>query len=212
MEFEQWFSSESACEQYLFGIRWSNGFRCPHCGHEKYWQTQEKRYKCQSCSYRVSVIAGTALENTRKPLQLWLRAMWYVTNQKSGASAIGLQRALGFKRYETMWLWLHKLRNAIVRPGRDNLSGTVEVDEIYIGGERPGKRGRGAAGKSLVVIIVEDKAEQGFGRIRLKRVKDASADSLIPAITLHVDLGSTVRTDGWRSYGSLTEKGYSHIV
>lgn len=137
--------------------------------------------------------------------------MWYITSQKSGVSALGLQRVLGFNRYETVWMWLHKLRVAMVRPGRDLLSGTIEVDETYIGGQKSGKRGRGASGKALVVIAVEDKGKH-FGRIRLRRVADASGASLIPAVQESVSTGSTVRTDGWSGYELLSSKGYDHIV
>lgn len=137
--------------------------------------------------------------------------MWYMTSQKQGVSALGLQRVLGLQRYETAWIWLHKLRAAMVRPGRDRLSGMVEVDETYIGGERPGKRGRGAAGKSLVMIAVEDKGNRS-GRIRLCRVLDASAASLTPAVQTGVEPGSEIRTDGWNGYRELTTNGYKHIV
>lgn len=98
----------------------------------------------------------------------------------------------------------------MVRPGNDRLSGTVEVDETYIGGEWPGKRGRGAAGKSLVIIAVEDK-DNHLGRIRLRRVPDASAASLIPAVQESVESGSVVRTDGWKAYARLNSEGYKHI-
>jgi len=137
--------------------------------------------------------------------------MWYITSQKSGVSALGLQRVLGLSRYETVWVWLHKLRAAMVRPGRDRVSGTVVVDETYIGGPKPGKRGRGAAGKALVLIAVEDKGRH-FGRIRLRRVVDASGASLIPAVQESVEPGSTVHTDGWSGYEGLSSKGYDHVV
>ena len=137
--------------------------------------------------------------------------MWYVTNQKHGVSAMGLQRLLGLRSYRTAWLWLHRLRHAMVRPGRDKLSGVVEVDEAYIGGKKPGKRGRGAAGKTLVVIAVEDKGKE-FGRIRLQQVQDASGRSLIPAVESSVEPGSTVRTDEWGGYGDLASVGYMHTV
>jgi len=123
------------------------------------------------------VTAGTIFQDTRKPLRLWFRAIWHVTSQKIGVSALGLQRALGLPRYETTWTWLQKLRVAMVRPGRDRLSGIIEVDETYIGGEKAGKRGRGAGGKALVMVAAQEN-EGHIGRIRLCRVPDASADSL----------------------------------
>lgn len=166
---------------------------------------------CQHCDYQVSVTAGTLFNDTHKPLRLWFEAMWYVTNQKSGVSALGLQRVLGLGSYHTAWNWLHKLRRAMVRPGRDRLSGVVEVDEIFIGGERAGKRGRGAAGKTLVVIAAQ-KAEKGIGRIRMRQVADAAGDSLEPAVWDMVEPNSVVRTDGWRGYNGLTELGYDHQV
>jgi transposase-like protein len=197
--------------EYVAKLRWPDGFRCPRCDHNKAWITKRKLYHCVECNYETSVTAGTIFQDTRKPLQLWFRAIWYVVSQKNGVSAMGLQRVLGFQRYETIWIWLHKLRTAMVRPGRERLSGIVEVDETFIGGQRPGKRGRGAAGKSLVLIAVEDK-DKKIGRIRLCRVPDASAESLIPAVKDSVEAGSVVRTDGWSSYGQLVSNGYGHIV
>jgi len=173
--------------------------------------TKRGLYRCCQCDSQVSVTAGTVFQDTRKPLRLWFRAMWHITSQKNGVSALGLQRVLGLKRYETVWIWLHKLRSAMVRPGRDRLSGIVEVDETYIGGQKPGKRGRGAEGKILVVIAVEDKVTC-FGRIRLRRVADASAKSLVPAVQESVKLGSVVRTDGWSGYEPLPCEEYEHLV
>ncbi len=210
-EFEEWFATEEACCAYLARLRWPEGFRCPRCGHDKAWLMKRGLYWCRQCNYQVSVTAGTIFQDTRKPLQLWFRAMWYIVSQKSGVSALGLQRVLGFSRYETVWIWLHKLRTAMVRPGRDRLSGTVEVDETYVGGKKPGKRGRGAAGKELVVVAVEDKGDH-FGRIRLRHVRDASAASLIPAVQEAVKPGSIVRTDGWSSYAGLSSAGYGHTI
>lgn len=209
LQFEECFSTESACRQYLAEIRWPEGFRCPKCQHDSAWITQRGLWHCKACGHETSVTAGTLFQDTRKPLRLWFRAMWYVINQKQGVSALGLQRVLGLSRYETTWIWLHKLRTAMVRPGRDRLSGTVQVDETYIGGEHPGKRGRGAAGKTLVVIAVEDK-ERKMGRIRLLRVSDASSNSLSFAVQEMIDPGSVVNTDGWKGYGNLKDKGYVH--
>lgn len=211
MEFEQRFASEEACREYIFQLRWPEGFRCPRCNHEKAWLTSRKLYHCGRCGYETSITAGTIFQDTRQPLHVWFRLIWHVISQKSGVSALGLRRILGLRRYETTWIMLHKLRIAMVRPGRERLSGNVEVDETYVGGKKAGKRGRGAAGKSLVLIAVEDK-ENEFGRIRLRRIPDASAKSLTPAVQESVEPGSTVRTDGWNGYVGLASAGYNHIV
>jgi transposase-like protein len=211
LEFEQRFATEEACWEYLRQLRWPDGFRCPRCQCPKAWLTKRRLYHCTKCGLETSLIAGTIFQDTRKPLQLWFRAMWYVVGQKNGVSAAGLQRVLGLSRYETVWLWMHKLRTAMVRPGRDRLSGAVEVDETYIGGERPGKRGRKAAGKSLVFIAVEDKARR-LGRIRLRRIPSAATSSLMPVVRENVAPGSTVRTDGWSGYQFLPGEGYLHQV
>ena len=211
LEFEQCFSTEEACRGYLFQLRWPEGFCCPRCGHRQAWATKRRLYRCRQCDYQVSVTAGTIFQDTRKPLRLWFRAIWHVTSQKIGVSALGLQRVLGLPRYETTWTWLQKLRVAMVRPGRDRLSGIIEVDETYIGGEKPGKRGRGAGGKALVMVAAQEN-EGHIGRIRLCRVPDASAESLSQAVKDTVEPGSMVRTDGWGGYGQLTSLGYVHAV
>jgi transposase-like protein len=166
---------------------------------------------CAHCLYPVSVTAGTIFQDTRKPLRLWFRAAWYVTGQKHGASALGLQRVLGLGGYLTAWSWLHKLRRAMVRPGRDALHGTVEVDEAYVGGLAEGKRGRGAERKALVVIAAEEDGK-GIGRIRMSRVADASAPSLQGFVRSAVTPGSRIHTDGWDSYAGLSALGYAHEV
>lgn len=211
LEFEQLFATEEACRGYLFQLRWPEGFCCPRCGHRQAWATKRGLYRCRHCDYQVSVTAGTIFQDTRKPLRLWFRAIWHVTSQKIGVSALGLQRVLGLPRYETTWTWLQKLRVAMVRPGRDRLSGIIEVDETYIGGEKPGKRGRGAGGKALVMVAAQEN-EGHIGRIRLCRVPDASAESLSQAVQDTVEPGSMVRTDGWGGYGQLTSLGYVHAV
>ena len=98
-------------------------------------------------------------------MPVWFRAMWWVTTQKNGASALGLQRVLGLKSYETAWTWLHKLRRAMVRPERDLLAGRVEVDERYLGGLEEGLRGRQTEKKALIIIAAEEDGK-GIGQIR----------------------------------------------
>jgi transposase-like protein len=212
LEFERRFSTEEACRRYLTCLRWPEGFRCPRCGSGRAWpRIGGGLTECADCGYKASATAGTIFDRTRIPLHIWFRVMWLVTSQKNGASALGLQRQLGLKRYETVWTMLHKLRRAMVRPGRERLSGKVEVDETYVGGEEEGVHGRETTSKSLVAIAAEEDGK-GIGRIRLGAVADASGRSLIPFIEETVEPGSVVHTDGWSGYGELTNKGYQHEV
>src|SRR5687768_4689990 len=127
-EFDAWFGSEMACRAYIRRLRWPDGFVCPHCAAAgEPWAMSRSLLRCRACDRQVSLTAGTVLQDTRKPLRLWFLAMWFVTSQKNGVSALGLQRVLGLGSYETAWTWLHKLRRAMVRPGRDRLCGAVEV-------------------------------------------------------------------------------------
>lgn len=210
-EFEARFSTEAACREYLLRLRWPDGFCCPRCGGRKTWPLRGVLLQCSSCGYQSSVTAGTVFQDTRKPLTVWFRAMWWVTSQKNGASALGLQRVLGLGSYKTAWTWLHKLRRAMVRPGRDRLSGKVEVDETYWGSEEPGVRGRQTETKALIVVAAQQDGE-GIGRIRMRRIPDASAKSLMPFVEEAIEPGSVVHTDGWLGYVPLEGKGYRHRV
>jgi transposase-like protein len=178
-------------------------------------------FDCKACKYQVSVIAGTIFQDTRTPLTTWFTAIWWISTQKYGASAEGLQQVLGLGSYETAWTWLHKIRRAMVRPNRTKLSGMVEIDETYIGGEEHGaSTGRGTGNKVLVVVAIEikdaekpnKKGLKPLGRVRLSVIKDASADSLLPFIENNIERGSNVITDGWSSYASLSQKDYAHTV
>ena len=204
------FQTEEACLEYLSIIRWPDGYLCARCASQKTLKMGRGLYRCQECKYDCSVISGTLFQDTHKPLRLWFQAIWYIVSQKNGVSALGLQKALGLGSYHTAWEWLHKLRRAMVRPGRDKLSGLVEVNEAIVGGEHAGKRGRGAEGKTLVLIAAEDTGS-GIGRIRLSTISDASGDVLTSTIEQMVAAGSTIRTDGWSGYSALSSKGYTHL-
>lgn len=210
-EFERRFAAEEACRAYLMQLRWPAGVQCPHCGGRKVWPVRQVLFQCAACGHQTSVTAGTIFQDTRTPLPTWFRAMWWVTNQKTGVSALGLQRALGLRSYKTAWAWLHKLRRAMVRPGRDRLSGWVEVDETFIGGVHPGRRGRQTHTKALVGIAVQVDGRQ-LGRIRLQRLPDASGPSLLQFVQEAVDAGSHVHTDGWVGYDPLRRHGYTHRI
>lgn len=211
-EFDEWFATEASCRKYLIGLRWPGGFQCPRCGQrEEPWVTARGYLHCKMCGGEISVTAGTLFERTRKPLRDWFLAIWFVTSQKQGASALGLQRVLGLGSYQTAWTWMHKLRRAMVRPGRDRLSGAVEVDETYVGGPQEDVHGRETKDKAIVVIAAELRGRK-TGRIRLRRVEDVSAASLHPFVQEAVAPGSLVQTDGWSGYTGLEGIGYRHEV
>ena len=210
-ELEARFSTEAACREYLFQLRWPDGFRCPRCGGMKSWPKGDGLVRCAGCDYQISVTAGTVFQDSRLPLTLWFRAVWWVTSQKNGVSAMGLQRVLGLKSYKTAWTLLHKLRRAMVRPGRDRLSGRVEVDEALVGGEEEGVHGRQTETKAMIAVAAEEDGP-GIGRIRMRCIPNASADSLMPFVEDSVEPGSMVHTDGWLGYLPLKDKGYRHEV
>ena len=207
MQLERRFSTEEACRQYLFALRWPEGFVCPRCRGKVAWATRRSLWLCASCRYELSVTAGTIFQDTHLPLVTWFRAMWHVTSQKNGVSALGLQRVLGLGSYKTAWAMLHKLRRAMVRPGRDRLRGTVEVDESYWGGEEEGVIGRLTYDKALIIVAAEQDGK-GIGRIRLRRILDLKRATLHGFIAQVIEPGSTVRTDGLNAYLGLDN--YTH--
>ncbi len=211
LELEKRFATEDACRDYLFALRWPEGFVCPRCDGNRAWRTIRGLWLCASCRRQVSVTAGTIFQNSRLPLTLWFRAMWYVVSQKNGVSALGVQRVLGLGSYETAWTWLHKLRRAMVRPGRSRLSGCVEVDEAFLGASEKGVNGRETNTKVKIVVAAQEDGPR-IGRIRLRRVKDFSGTSLTGFIQENVEPGSVVHTDGWQAYNRLSAMGYGHKV
>lgn len=212
-EFDKWFSSENACLDYIAKLRWPKGFICPSCGinTDKPSLMERGLFLCRECKRQTSITAGTLFHGSHKPLRTWFLAMWFVTSQKHGASALGLQRVLGLGSYNTAWNWLHKLRRAMVRHGRDQLSGAIEVDETYVGGIGTKIRGRGAKRKTIVAIAAEVRG-RGPGRIRMAKVPDLSAPSLRGFVRDNVQKGAELRTDAWSGYNGIEVMGYKHIV
>jgi transposase-like protein len=209
-EFQSWFSTDADCLDYLEWLRWPDGFSCPACGGSG-WRLGDGRFECAGCGGRTSVTAGTIFDRTRTPLTVWFTACWMFATQKDGVSAQSLQRALDIGSYQTAWAMLGRLRSVLVRPGRDLLSGTVEVDETFIGGEEPGLRGGRARGrKSLVGIAVEIMEPKGMGRCRMAILENASAATLRPFITGRVEPGARIITDAWQGYHGLDGLGYRH--
>lgn len=205
-----WFPDDQACLDYLEKLRWPRGFICPACTATEYWRTAKDLWMCQDCARRTSVTAGTIFHRTRTPLSTWFAAIWLVTSQKNGMSALGLQRVLGFKSYETAWAWMHKLRRAMVRPDRDRLSGVVEVDETFVGGVRKGKFGAGSDKVPVMVAVEKTGKGRKLGRIRLEATDRPGTVELREFAERMVVPGSTIRTDGSRSLRKLAEMGYTH--
>src|SRR5512144_166529 len=209
-EFQAWFATDADCLDYLEWLRWPDGFVCPRCEHSGGWAIGDGRYKCAGCGKRTSVTAGTLFDRRRTPLTVWFTACWMFAAQKDGVSALSLQRTLKIGSYATAWAMLHRLRSVLVRPGRDRLTGTVEVDETFIGGEEAGLAGGRAKGKkALVAVAVEVHEPRGYGRTRMSIIADASAASLHPFVAANIEPGATVITDGWNGYSGIERLGYT---
>jgi transposase-like protein len=211
IEFEKMFTTEEQCLDYLKELRFPKGYSCQKCQHNEYWLNNRGIMVCTSCKNELSITSGTIFHRSKLPLVVIFRALWWMVAQKNGVSAVGIQRVLGLGSYRTAWVWLHKFRRLMVFPGRNKLSGKIEVDETLVGGKKAGKRGRGAEGKSLVVIAVEI-MEKGTGRVRMSLVSDASKKSLGKFINENIETGSNLITDGWKGYTGISKKGYHHEI
>ena len=213
LEFDTFFPDEGSCLAYLERVRWPDGFVCPRCGGSGTpWRSSRGLLVCSGCQGQTSVLAGTIFHRTRTPLRTWFLAAWEITSHKHGATALGIQRVLGLKSYQTAWAWLHKFRRAMVRPERDRLKGIVEIDEAYVGGLEEGARGRYTETKAIVAIAVEILEDDRLGRVRMESVPDVSADALESFVHASVQPGSSVLTDGWTGYSGLTALGYDHVI
>lgn len=207
MEMEKQFSSEAACHAYLTTLRWPAGFVCPGCGGTRAGRMRRGLWHCRNCERQTSILVGTVFQDTHLPLTVWFRAMWHMTSQKNGVSAIGLQRVLGLGSYRSAWTMLHKLRRAMVRPGRERLNGLVEVDDTYWGAKEKGVIGRKIEEKAIIAVAVEIRG-MDMGRIRLARLPNLNGDTLQKFLTHAVEPGSTIRTDGLPAYTGTS--GYKH--
>ena len=228
VEFQRLFATEEQCADYLYKLRWPEGFICPKCGSTTgYTLATRGVTECRN-GHQISLTAGTGMHRSKLPLTLWFHAAYLVSTLTPGISALQLQKQLGISRYETAFQLLHKLRSALVAPDREPLHGEVEVDEGFIGGPEEGRPGRGAETKSLVVFGVEiiryaapdpkhrDDDPQAriekmrAGRVRMNVIPDASTQTLLPWCRLNIETGAQVITDGWPAYNDLGELGYVH--
>lgn len=211
-QFVDWFHDDISCLEFLEKLQWRNGFVCPRCKNvDPPYSLSRRRIMCHSCRYQCTVTSGTLFEKTRTPLNNWFAAAWYITNQKNGVSALGLQKLLGLGSYQTAWTILHKFRKAMVNPEREKLKGIVEVDEAYVGGRDTGsiRASNPDSKKSIVIIAVEILEPKGFGRVRLRRITNASKACIEQFISETIEPGSVIRTDGSQAYSSIYKLGYS---
>ena len=209
-EFLEWFSNNEDCAKYVEWIRWPDGFVCSECGEMKAWRTERGLWHCQGCGRQSSVTAGTVFEDSRKPLRLWFHVMWLMMAQKTGLSAKSLCDTYGFGSYQTAWGWLQKLRSVMIRSGRERLAGRVEVDEAYIGGQKEGTRGRGAEGKTLLLVAVEGDTKKKLGRVRFRCVEAIDQDIIESFVRDYIEPGAKVVTDGLAVYNKLNSAGFEH--
>ena len=219
IEFQDWFATEDSCTAYLERLRWPKGFCCPSCGAiDEPGRATRGRLICRSCRHQSSVTAGTIFDKTRTSLRVWFAADWYITNQKQGVSALGLQRVLGLNSYQIAWAMLHRFRRAMVRPNRDLLCGTVEVDEVFLALSRrdtenprpPGSKSQNRSHLVAVAVAIEVHEPKGFGRIRLQRIAGPNIGAIVHFVQENIAPGSIVRTDGSAIYATLKDNGFKH--
>ena len=212
-EFRERFGTEEACRKALFDMRWREGLACPACGGRSFCELRARKvFQCNRCKRQVSLTAGTVFQDTKLPLATWFAAIYHLTQGKNGISSIELGRRLGVKQ-GTAWLIKHKLMRAMAdrEAGKPKLGGRVEIDDTYLGGERPGgKRGRGAAGKTPVVAVVETTADRKPRRLRLSVVKGFRKKEVERLAKRDLAAGATVVSDGLSCWPAVEKAGCSH--
>jgi transposase-like protein len=172
------------------------------------------RRQCVKCRHQVSLTSGTILHRTKVPLTQWFWAAYLMTTDKRGVSALLLQRQLGLSRYETAWMMLHKLRRAMVNAAREPLRGEVEVDDTWVGGEQAGLRGSRQLKdrRAALVLVAVEKRGKASGRARMNVIPDFKASTIMPLLTRNIAAGSTIYTDGLKSFDGLKEAGFQHVT
>lgn len=211
-EFLAQYGTEEQCFDALYDWRWPGGFQCPSCGHNENCQlTVRKLQQCHRCHHQTSVTAGTIFESTKLPLTIWFQGIYLMTQNKKGVSAMSLHRQLGIS-YNAAWRMKHKLMQVMQERDHDQpLSGFIELDDAYLGGERTGcKPGRGADGKTPFVAAVETTSEGHPTRIKLSVVKGFRTAEIKAWSRQHLVEGSTVISDGLACFNAVTEAGCLH--
>jgi transposase-like protein len=211
-EFEELYGTEEKCRAAVMALRWPNGFECPACGGHAHSEVKTRSlFQCSACRHQTSLIAGTIFASTHLPLRLWFRAMYHLTQSKQGISSVELGRRLGVKQF-TAWKMKHKLAQVMMeRDASKRLTGRVEIDDAYVGGERTGgKRGRGAPGKTPFVAAVETTPDGKPVRLKLRRVVSFSNHAISGFARSSLDPRSEVVSDGLACFGAVSDAGCKH--
>ena len=206
IQFQAEYPDSDTCLDKIMELRYGDNPTCAECKREtKYHRiTKRRAYACQFCGTHVYPCVGTPFEKSTTPLYKWFYAMFLFTTTRHGVSAKELERQLGVT-YKCAWRIAHEIRKLMGTLDVSGLFGEVEVDETYVGGKRPGKRGRGAAGKTVVLGMKERE-----GPIKSQVVEDAKTRTLEPIVRENVRQGSVVHTDEWLAYRRLGLFGYDH--
>lgn len=203
-KFHKDFPDDDACLAYLFQQRYGKNCLCPNCQKTGFYRVKGRKcYACAWCGHQIHPLAGTIFHKSSTRLTDWFFAIFLMSQSKNGVAAKEIERHLGVT-YKTAWRMQKQIRS-LMKQGENILKGTVEVDETYVGGKRPGKRGRGAEGKTPVMGMVQRK-----GRIKAVAVPDTKACTMLPIIEDSIEVGTIVYTDENWAYNRLGERGFDH--
>lgn len=204
-QFDEKFPNDDACLENLFRNKYTNTINCKKCKKVAHYYkvTGRKCYACEHCGYQIHPLSKTIFYRSSTPLKDWFYAIFLFGHSKNGVAAKELERQLGVT-YKCAWRMANKIRTLFAQ-SKNTFSGTVEVDETYIGGKARGKRGRGSENKTPVVGAVERQ-----GKVVAKVTPNTKAKTILPIIKESVKAGSRVITDEYVSYNKLTSLGYVH--
>jgi len=212
-EFLAAYGTEERCVEAVCKARWPQGFVCCECGSTRHCRLSRGLFQCQDCRHQTSPTAGTIFQGTKLPLTLWFQAMHLLTQGKHSVSALELKRALGVC-YETAWAMKQKIMQVMLEREDDTvLSGRIEVDDAYVGGEHhEGKRGRGAEGKTpfVVAVMTDPENPDSVLHMRMKVLRHVGTKELRAWFASGFVPGSKILTDGWKAYNFLDEAGFEH--
>lgn len=212
-EFDDKFLSEQACRDFLFQVRWPEGFKCKACKSQKAWINSRNLIVCANCGYQSSLTSGTVMHGTKKPIRLWLKAIWWICNSTRGGSAKELQSLLSLGSYQTAWVWMQKLRKAMIVADFEKCRMMVELGIAAVGGAKAKPEIRFLNEPASVVGVVELKKSEfeNNGRINLAKVPDNfSKSTLEEFIKENIETGTTIITNSDPLFQFINQMDFIH--